>query len=279
MQFKSSVIIMHSIVYSIAAAHSVHALMLDEKVEYQKPEEEEITISRNLFHDDTPDETISQDFIIIPLGCHCGPAWWMRNINLRVFAFPFDWCIVPYKSLYRVIDNNFKDYFNKENLVPSSTPYWSTYLYDFYQRIYHTGVDGSSGAVLDKHFEILFNHDFPNHEPETIATHYDTQYKKYARRIKRFFDELKSGKHIYFLRMHDITKDETLELHHLIKSKFSTTSFTLLAIGSDPQEFSEDWNIPHIKNLYISRDDANEFPPSEIFWQKFLDDLLAGNFK
>jgi hypothetical protein len=234
---------------------------------------------KNIFHDDVISETTPHDFVIVSLGTHCGVAWWIRIFNIRSFALPFDWCITPYNALYSIIADDFQHYFKEENLVTSQNMYWSNYLKDFYQRIYHSEVDGSIGAVLDKHYQMLFTHDFPNHHPHTIANQYQTHYEKYKRRINRFFKIMHSEQHVYLIRLHDITKEETLALHSLLKSKFPTTSFTLIALGSNAEEFIEDWNIHGIKNRYISDHTSNTPALAEAFWKEFVTDLLADKLK
>lgn len=233
----------------------------------------------NMYHDDSIEYQYPHDFIVIPLGCHCGVAWWMREYNIRVSAFPFDWCITPYRALYEVINNDFADYFNKENLVPSCKQYWRDDLCDFYTKVYHSDVDGSPGAVLDKKIQMIFAHDFPNNLYATINNHYEIQYIKYTRRIKRFFEVIHSGKHIYFIRLHDITKQQTLELYQLLKNKYPTTPFTLIALGSDAQEFSQDWAMPHIKNIFISEETVNITSLGTIFWEQFVENLINESFK
>lgn len=234
----------------------------------------------NIYENDTdvsPEST--QNFIVIPLGCHCGVAWWMREYNIRFFALPFDWCITPYKALYETIESDFSHYFKKENLVPSAPDYWSDYLTNFYNNVYHSNVDGSVGAVLDKEFQMIFAHDFANNMHATINHNYDIQYTKYSRRINRFFQVINSGKHIYFMRLHDITKKETLELYQLLKSKYPSTPFTLIALGSDPEEFSQDWGIAQIKNIFISQDTVNITSLGTVFWQELVNNLVNGSFK
>jgi len=235
--------------------------------------------NKNIYeNDDDVSQQSTQNFIVIPLGCHCGVAWWMREYNIRLFALPFDWCITPYQALYKTIESDFCHYFKKENLVPSSKAYWSDYLYNFYKNVYHTNVDGSIGAVLDKKFQMIFAHDFPNNMHATINHNYDIQYTKYSRRIKRFFEVINSGKHIYFMRLHDITKKEALALYQLLKTKYPTTPFTLIALGSDSQEFSQDWGLPEIKNIFISEETVNVTSLGTVFWQELVRNLVNESF-
>lgn len=233
---------------------------------------------RNIYQQDDTD-THAEDFVVIPLGCHCGVAWWMREHNIRTFALPFDWCITPYNALYAVINDEFDSYFKRENLVASSAKYWQNSIYDFYNRMSHGPVDASPGAVLDKQFQMIFSHDFSNNHHATINQQYEEQKAKYTRRVKRFFDAMNSNKHVYLIRLHDITKAQTLELYTVLKGKFPLTSFTLIAMGDDPQEFMQDWHIPHIKNIFISKDTVNQMTLGLVFWKQFTDDLKSGIFR
>jgi hypothetical protein len=73
---------------------------------------------------------------------------------------------------------------------------------------------------------------------------------KYERRIKRFYKEINSGKYIYFMRFHGITKSQSIELFHLLKATFPKVNFTLIVIGNDAQSFERDWQIPHLRNFF-----------------------------
>lgn len=200
--------------------------------------EEEITLNRE------------DNFVIVSLGCNCIPAHHMRECNVRPFALPFDWTLVPFQALYTFIQNDFKDYFKKEHLIPSSKPYLPAHLHNFVSKLGYSEMAESPLWVLDKESGMVFVHDFSNNCIATIEKYHESQYMKYSRRIKRFYDELSSGKKIYFIRYLDITKTDALRLWSLLKDKFPTVDFTLIVIG-DYNEFEKDWEAQTIKNFSI----------------------------
>lgn len=225
---------------------------------------------RDQFSEEETGLNKEKDFITISLGYNCNPAIFTRQYGVRTYAFPFDWCFTPYRSLCRIIDTNFKDFFKKENLVPSLKKYFSTYMQEFFNSVGHTEVSENYTWVLDKECEMVFNHDFIPNSFTEINKSYIYNYNKYMRRVKRFYYEINSGKHVYFIRYRDITKQEASKLCQLLKDKFPNTNFTLIVIGVDPTEFAEDWHVAHIKNLYLNNDD---------FWQKLCKDIVAGVLK
>jgi hypothetical protein len=228
-------------------------------------------IFRDEFNEEETGLNKEKKFITISLGCNCNPAKFTRHYGIRTFAFPFDWCFTPYKALYNFINNDFKDYLKKENLVPSSKKYFSSYLQDFFNQLNCAEVSEYHTWVLDKEFGSIFIHDFSNNSFSKIRSEHEFNYNKYWRRIKRLYEATASGKHIYFIRYHHITKQEACDLCQLLKNKFPKTNFTLIVIGVDPAAFAEDWRIPHIRNLCL-RFDNN-------FWQKLCKDIADGVFQ
>jgi len=229
---------------------------------YQPPyehefKEEEINIGKEF------------NFIIVSLGCNCITAHHMREFNIRPFALPFDWTLTPYQALYHFIKNEFKDYFKKENLIPSSQPYFPHYLQTFVNKLGYTEMTESPLWVLDKESGMVFIHDFSNNNPATIEIYHEFQHNKYMRRIKRLYDEVNSGKYVYFIRYLDLTKGQALELYQLLKYKFPTTDFTLIVIGDNASEFNNDWHIPHIKNFFVHN----------FCWQKLYSGIIHDTLK
>jgi hypothetical protein len=70
-----------------------------------------------------------------------------------------------------------------------------------------------------------------------------------------------------------------LLLYELLKIRYPTAPFTLIALGADANEFAEDWGMPHIKNIYISEDTVNITALGTVFWQDFVNKLVNGFFK
>lgn len=212
------------------------------------------------------------DFITIGLGSNCHPAGYTRRYRIRSCALPFDWCLTPYSALINFITIDFKNYFKKKHLVPFSNDYFSEPMMDFFNRMNSTTISENYQWVLDKKFGMVYNHDFYSNDFGTINKCYKELYAKYRRRIKRFYEQINSGKYVYFIRFHDITKQQTLELYQLLKSKFPHVPFTLIVIGDDQEIFRESWNIPYIKNFY-------SIGQEEPFWIKLCADIKSGYLK
>jgi len=208
------------------------------------------------------------DFITISLGCNCHVGTYTRDNNIRAFAFPFDWSVTPFQALYHFIENDFKDFFKRENLIASSKQFFTTYTQSVVDRLRYNSFIENNPWVIDKQSGMFFNHDFSDNDANTINKYFQINHLKYTRRIKRFYTAINSGKHIYFIRFHDIDKPQSLGLYLLLKYKFPTTPFTLIVIGDKANEFNEDWNIPYIKNYYTKPDYAP-------FWQKLCQDIVA----
>ena len=201
-----------------------------------------------------------QSFIAISLGRNCRIAVFLQKYLIRSRAFPFDWVVTSYQSIYDLIKNDFIGFMRKENLQPERAP----------------------NNVLDKGSGVVFVHDFRNNSQEEIDQNYDAQYAKFMRRIKYFYDAINSGKHIYFIRYLAMTKIQACEICNLLKNKFPDLAFTLIVIGDDPAEYSEDWKIPNIRNFFV-KEDAHNFWQTHIehptFWKKLCEDIYSGVLK
>lgn len=46
----------------------------------------------------------------IPIGSNCEISWYLKKINKRIEAYPFDWNCCSLQMLYNVLLNNFSDF-------------------------------------------------------------------------------------------------------------------------------------------------------------------------
>ena len=216
-----------------------------------------------VIHENEEIISTNHNFITIPLGSNCQPADFMRAFKIRFFAAPFDWCITPFESLYKVIKGDFKNFLSKENLTPF---FWG-------------GDNPIPNGILDKDSGIFYNHDFPNYTFDSINQFYESVYTKHDRRIKRFYDQINAGKHVYFIRYLDITKPQACRLLELLKGKFPHTAFTLVVIGNNEEEFDQDWGIQQMKNLYIYCEHVEGVNYTGLennpFWKKLCSDIRS----
>jgi len=192
-------------------------------------------------------EQFKRDYIAISLGSGCGVAMYLRHFGLSEYSFPLNWVITPLRSLFLVIENDFKDYFIRSHLL-----------------VKDPGHPGNVG-VYDTFYNIHSRHDFLANKD--FWSQYDFIKSKYDRRVKRFYDALSSGKKIYFIR-HDIDKENSLLLYNLISKKFPKLNFILIAIEKDSKNASP-WNLKNIKNYFINDHDAMYNPNS---WRNIFQD-------
>jgi len=180
--------------------------------------------------------------IFISLGMNCGCARNFERRNLSEAFFPFDWNITEPDSIYRILENDFKDFLKQENLViKPGNP-----------RMYH---------VIDTVYNIKIVHDFT--KKGTALHDYEHVKDKYYRRIARFYHALTLKKPVYFFRA-VITKQEALKLNQLIKKKFPELKYTLV-VANNTEEFKKSWGIKNIKNFFLH----NVEDPEEIKeWDK-----------
>jgi hypothetical protein len=186
--------------------------------------------------------------VVIPLGSSCHISTEMRCHNIRDQAFPFDWNITTFDSLYRILDEDFAHFLDQNYLTLREDRY----------------------SVINTYYGIEFRHDFPNDNPKInkhqqldipphemaefkIATDYldflESVNEKYQRRIQRFYEVASSSQQVIFIRYGLTTKEEAIQLQELLHRKFPALNFILVICG-EGEGIKSDWQIPGIKNFY-----------------------------
>lgn len=113
---------------------------------------------------------------IIPMTFDCEGANALRDRNIRRIAFPFDWNIATIYCIYKLFENDFKNFLNIDSLIYSQKHNEARYdNADKYVKII---------PVLEKNYGFLFVHDFDD-------TNYNIVYDKYVSRIARMINCLK----------------------------------------------------------------------------------------
>lgn len=186
--------------------------------------------------------------LVISLGDHCPVASTLRHHQIRMQAYPFDWVVTPFSSLYKVLNEDFENFFVKENLILTSL--------------------GSSDCIVDSYTGIAYLHDFPSKEntgrnlsdfnPELLydglivhnfLDFYEQANNKYWKRVNRLRAVLNSFSSVVFIR-HSATKEEAVSLRNLIEMKYPFSNFRLVIINSD-KSLQEAWNEHKIQNYYL----------------------------
>lgn len=114
--------------------------------------------------------------IYIPIGSNCEISHILRNNNLRLFAFPFDWNCAPLKSVYKMLINNF-DFF-LDNI----------YIGEKVNRLcFHDNETETKISkdfiypVICKKYLILLPHDYQSVDEQSL----ENVKQKYKKRIER----------------------------------------------------------------------------------------------
>lgn len=160
--------------------------------------------------------------LIFSIGTRCFTSLLLRQNNLQVASFPFDWlAYVQYKQALEFLTNNFENFLNKEDL-----------------ELYTESFNPFHYNYLNKRTGIMFGHDFPVNED------FDKQFEivkaKYQKRSSRLLEKIfKSKKVLLVFQSEETTPPrkiqqiiaETEEMLPLLKEKFPNTEFHFMHIS------------------------------------------------
>ncbi len=196
--------------------------------------------------------------IIIPIGSSCSVAYQLQSLNKRHQAFPFDWVrIKRLKTITKIIGDNFDGYsiFHEIKKV-NSFPLLDDDLFD------------DNGNKETFHAKNIYNtmsyHDFSS--KESFDSQIDIVKEKYERRIDRFYEVLKSGKKITFIRdehcPQKLTTDDINDFISVILNINSEIDFRIIIVCHNPNNIH---TLDHItmsedyKDKVIIKNDTNSF--------------------
>jgi hypothetical protein len=160
-------------------------------------------------------ELQQEKFIAISLGSNCFPANHLRDHDLHVRSFPFDWNVTLFESLYSLIENDFEGYFDLEKMEILT-----------------------DDCVLNKKYGFHFYHQFDIKEwyntdrgmkADTMGLYLSTL-EKYQRRVERFCHIMNSGLPVFLFRFEQINQEQAQQLQSLLQRKFPQSNFTLICI-------------------------------------------------
>lgn len=170
--------------------------------------------------------------LAISLGNQCHVTDQLVSNDLRGPAFPFDWNLTSFESIFQFIANEGKNFLDKNKVAYV----WGPRL-----------IGPEWGYIEDTVYHIQFLHDFVI--GANFMKNYSTVKSKYDRRVKRFFSALRSNKRLLFVRL-GITREEAVRLDDLIHSKYPTLDYTILAVDFT-EEMKADWEMERVQNYYI----------------------------
>lgn len=199
--------------------------------------------------------------VFISLGCDCQPAYHLALNGLREAAYPFDWTVVPFDSLYSILENDFNGFFDKAYITDKNAT-----------------SGGTEYPVINAKFNTVFPHEFKN--KKDFENNFKNAEKKYCRRIQRFYETIKSGRPVFFIRHKLITKNQAMGLDGLIQSKFPGLKYGLFIIGM-AEEIKQDWKMNNVLNYYIKTAEPENALDSEYndTWTAFFSKIISDSGK
>jgi hypothetical protein len=122
--------------------------------------------------------------MLVPFGMNCSVTQYLRKVNKRIKAFPFDWNITPISSAISLLCGNFSEFLLEKNLI--FLPPTNRLLFA------DNGIDLIRSneiitPVLDQRYGILLPHDFSCQGKGELSLVKD----KYRRRVNRLKGLLK----------------------------------------------------------------------------------------
>lgn len=115
----------------------------------------------------------NEDIEVISLGYRCQVALHLRFNDLRRAAYPFDWLITPFESLYSLLENDFDGFLDEENIeLRLDFPYEDDGGY----------FSAGYSHVWESRYNVLFGHDFLPFTKDFLKS-YEKIREKYERRM------------------------------------------------------------------------------------------------
>ena len=150
---------------------------------------------------------------IVPLGSQCFSAYYLKNNNLKISSYPFDWIFSNPLIILDMLNDNFEKFLNKDNYV----------IKDINSKINRHTI------YLPE--LILFNHRNPYN---------DKDYLYYLKCIDRFYKVLlKNDNKLFLFTFLDNEIKNEIENIFLLKNKISelTNNFYIIAIFQQKKGF------------------------------------------
>ncbi len=155
-----------------------------------------------------PTRQIRRFDVVLSLGQSCQVAYQMKRRGLRTKSGPFDWFTVPMAGLFAVLESNFENFMQEENLAI---------------------VENREGklVVRDETTKIRSLHDF--HAPHTIEETWPSFKAKMDRRVNAFRRDIAEAGTVLFIR-YGISQDESIRLIEILKQMRNKKPCALLAL-------------------------------------------------
>jgi hypothetical protein len=175
----------------------------------------------------------------ISLGFNCEIAFQFKRIGYDESSF-FRWAYSPFESTINLIQNDFKDVYLKENLIPD----WDSMVEDTKYKIsFHTKLLSEEDQQTKNRY-FLANYSFDEiHQKEV---------KKIQYFIKKWDSLVNSDKSVLYIIKpdQDGSQAHAKKLLDLFNHKYPNHQFMIVYLQT--QEFQEpDWGFSQLKNIYF----------------------------
>ena len=182
--------------------------------------------------------------LIFSLGEACSCTQALREYNLQIYSYPFDWLSgSDFLLRCNILANGFKDFIKKEDLQ-----------YCCENR------NIKCVAYKNKKNNLTFNHDFLKEMPFDNAYNYVKE--KYKRRIKRLLNKINKSKAVLVVYMeiptrnHQKTTNEEIIKGYSILQEAYKNKINLLYIKNESQNYTVEF-LENNKVTVISKDYKN----------------------
>lgn len=190
---------------------------------------------------------------IVSTGIYCQPAWQIRRFTGVVTPSYFDWTESPHRGLVMMIENRFQGFFRKERL----------------------SITDDKKAVRDLDTGIVYHHHF-NPGPTHVAITEEILNQGYERQraildlLGKFWIHGAQTSRSLFVRQGCSSRDEALELYHVLKAQPGTMQCGLLLVCAPGRNIEIDHCSVHIEEGTEDVKSADEWTGDDTIWNRIL---------
>lgn len=181
--------------------------------------------------------------LIFSLGEACSCTQALRNCNLQLKSYPFDWLFgSSFSQRIDILLNDFDRFIDKKDL-----------------EFFYSERSIKCDAYKNTYNKLVFNHDFPANI--NVNESYDKIKEKYDRRITRLLKKIDEASSILIVYLETpdhktIVDDEVLiECHKRLLDKYNNKDINILCISND-STYKVDKISQNIKRIYLNYKDA-----------------------
>ena len=177
----------------------------------------------------------------ISLGSNCEAGFQLKRIGHDESSF-FRWTLSPYKSTFNLIENDFQNLYQQENLVPV----WDNMVEDKHYKISFHSKLLSRQDEKTKQRVFLDSYDFE----ET----YQAEYAKIQYFVQKWYDLVNSDRSVLYIIKQEQhgSKYNAKKLLDLFEAKYPQHNFAIAYIQHQEKQDAP-WEYEKLHNLYFPR--------------------------